>query len=853
MKMKNLPRKFIMLIMASAFFISFVNAQTCPNGMVSYWNFDDLSSNSFKDSYGSHDAGSENSIATAASAKVGSAKYLSGTDVISIADHSDFDFASNASFSIECWINYSDVNTGVNQVIIGKRDSQSSKSYWFLGIENATGNVIFEMQDNNGVYKELISPSGISTGVWHHIIGIRDESINTNKLYVDGTLVASVVYDYAGSFSSDGDVLIGAFPNSSGIPAYFYQGNIDETAIYNRALNPSEISEHLLKNTNGIGYCDGYSPVIKTTPNTKAIVGQQYIYSVHATGMPTMAYSLITGPAGMNIDGADGTITWTPSSINEDAWVVVRASNNIAPADTQSFRIFLAEAPVCPNGISVLLKLDETSGPTYIDYYNSHNSTATVAPSPAIGIINGAQSFSATTGIDIPDNANEFEWTNVSNFSFEFWMKTSTTATMVIMGRHRKADDFPDKANWWVGTDASGMATFSLQDNGDTPKLFEISGGPELSNNMWHHIIAVRDGSAQQNRLYVDGIKVTDAATNYGNSFMADVPTEISVGYWKRAVEGENEYHFNGTLDEVAIFDKAITDAEAAEFYNLGAPKGHCAIDNFAPVITSTPVTSATEDVAYTYHFTVEDVDVNDLITISAPTKPSWLNFNYITGQKTATLTGTPTNDEIGDYNVVLQVFDGTFTKEQSFTVTVANVNDAPVITSTAILTGYVGDLYAYIFSATDVDANTTLTYSVVEKPEWLSFNATNGILSGTPAQADRGQHLVILRVSDGTVNVDQTFTIEVDGPTGLENLEAAGVRIYPVPASQYLTVKFDKLTNETQLEVVSVTGSIVRKATVPANQNTFTLDLIGIEPGAYYLHIKNNSINNTGRFIITK
>ena len=47
-------------------------------------------------------------------------------------------------------------------------------------------------------------------------------------------------------------------------------------------------------------------------------------------------------------------------------------------------------------------------------------------------------------------------------------------------------------------------------------------------------------------------------------------------------------------------------------------------------------------------------------------------------------LTGTPTNDDVGDWNVVITATDDAgATATDSFTVTVANTNDAPTITST--------------------------------------------------------------------------------------------------------------------------------------------------------------------------
>ena len=125
-------------------------------------------------------------------------------------------------------------------------------------------------------------------------------------------------------------------------------------------------------------------------------------------------------------------------------------------------------------------------------------------------------------------------------------------------------------------------------------------------------------------------------------------------------------------------------------------------------------------------------------------------------------LTGTPTNDEVGDHTVVLRVNDGTVDVDQSFTITVANTNDAPTITSVAITAATEDTAYSYTFTVDDVDVGDTLTLSAPTLPGWLSFDPATGILAGTPTNDDVGDHAVVLRVNDGTVNVDQSFTINV-------------------------------------------------------------------------------------------
>ncbi|MCK5876972.1 MAG: hypothetical protein KAG43_05000, partial [Candidatus Marithrix sp.] len=77
---------------------------------------------------------------------------------------------------------------------------------------------------------------------------------------------------------------------------------------------------------------------------------------------------------------------------------------------------------------------------------------------------------------------------------------------------------------------------------------------------------------------------------------------------------------------------------------------------NDLPTFTSSAITSINEDSSYSYSITTNDVD-GDSLTITATTKPAWLNFTD-NGNGTATLTGTPTNDEVGIHNVTLNVND---------------------------------------------------------------------------------------------------------------------------------------------------------------------------------------------------
>jgi hypothetical protein len=213
--------------------------------------------------------------------------------------------------------------------------------------------------------------------------------------------------------------------------------------------------------------------------------------------------------------------------------------------------------------------------------------------------------------------------------------------------------------------------------------------------------------------------------------------------------------------------------------------------NNTAPSFTSTPVTTANEDALYTYNITVADANNVDTLTITAPTKPAWLTFTD-NGDGTATLTGTPTNAEVGSHDVVLHVSDGTLGVDQSFSINVVNVNDAPAFTSTPVTTGTQGAIYTYNVMASDPDAGAVLTITAPTLSAWLTLTDNgNGtaVLTGTPGSENVGINNVTLNVSDGTAGVDQTFTIDVgninDGPsftsTALTSVNEDSVYTYEI------------------------------------------------------------------------
>ena len=186
---------------------------------------------------------------------------------------------------------------------------------------------------------------------------------------------------------------------------------------------------------------------------------------------------------------------------------------------------------------------------------------------------------------------------------------------------------------------------------------------------------------------------------------------------------------------------------------------------NAPPVFTSTPIDTAFEDQLYEYIIIASDLN-DDILSFSIENLPEWLNL-IDNEDGTASLTGTPENDDVGVYEIKIIVEDSFSASDiQQFTLEVINVNDPPLFESTPLLSVQEGVLYQYDILATDPDEEDQLTIEAIQLPVWLTLTDQQdgtALLSGTPQNQDTGFHEVSLRVTDGAGATDeQTFQIEV-------------------------------------------------------------------------------------------
>ena len=628
-------------------------AATCPANMTSYWLLDETAGATFLDSVGGHDA-----VCTVCpdftTGRVGNALLFNGVDDgLKVPADASFNWGLADSFTIEFWTKTDSTNTCAgNQVIIG-RDDSSTDLHWWIGCWHYSGVAAFRLRDTNGNGILLFGSTPLNDGQWHHIAAVRNNASAENSLFVDGRREDSVGFSYTTGFGS------ATFPINIGwlnlTPFYHFKGTIDEVALYDRALTETEIQQHYLDGAANTGYCTDdppAAPQIISPAVTTAYAGWPYVYNVDATGNPAPTYSLSGEPAGMTIDAGSGIIQWIPGSTD----TLTVSADNSEGTDGQTFTITVLNPSLCPSDITHYWKLDEDAAGSYRDVRRANNAVCSDCPAAVPGLIENAQQFDAISRVNVKDD-NTFDWRPNDSFSIELWMMTDPASTCagteVFMGR----DDRGTSLHWWLGcSPAGGYARFYLVDKGGTDS--GVSGTTDLTDGSWHHIVATRDADSDTINLYVDGALEGTQSAAYPAGFDSRT-SPVNIGW----LNVSPYYHFVGTLDDVAVYDRVLSDTEIYQHSLAGASgKGYC--DTVTPVINPIPDQTGNEIVPFSYTVTAYG---NPAPTFSLTTSPAGMTINATTG----VISWTPAGGQAGANDVTVRAANSAGADTESFVINV--------------------------------------------------------------------------------------------------------------------------------------------------------------------------------------
>jgi Concanavalin A-like lectin/glucanases superfamily len=156
---------------------------------------------------------------------------LSGVDTFSFDGSGDYvsigqPLQTGSSYSISAWINANTTTGSLNIV------SSENSPFW---IANGT------LYAGVGGNYMAVSSGSFPTGVWKFVSMTFNNTTNTMKLFINGTLIStnsSVSQSYTSEITFIGSHYYGGSPTS------YWNGYIASVSIYNRALSDTEVSSH---------------------------------------------------------------------------------------------------------------------------------------------------------------------------------------------------------------------------------------------------------------------------------------------------------------------------------------------------------------------------------------------------------------------------------------------------------------------------------------------------------------------------------------------------------------------------------------------------------------------------------
>jgi hypothetical protein len=191
------------------------------------------------------------------------------------------------------------------------------------------------------------------------------------------------------------------------------------------------------------------------------------------------------------------------------------------------------------------------------------------------GALAGSGSYSHGTGFaDATSNLQVWAATTYNNSLDEIAIFTrELTAAEVTTLYGTRAIASSQQGGWSVRVNTTGQVVFDLW--GASAQLFGVTTTARYDDNVWHHFACTWDGLVDGTAtVYMDGAQVAQVsgssqwithAAPIGNA----LPTMLGAGYSSSALASG---FFSGALDEIAIFDHALTSAEvSSHFYGTAA------------------------------------------------------------------------------------------------------------------------------------------------------------------------------------------------------------------------------------------------------------------------------------------
>ncbi|MBI2530351.1 MAG: hypothetical protein HYW05_04375 [Candidatus Diapherotrites archaeon] len=523
------------------------------------------------------------------SGKFGNALGFDGiNDYIDVSNESLFDFERTSPFTLSAWVKWA---SGTTQTLLSKQTSAGNAPGWLL-IVNANGTLAMWLVNDAGAGWNLIhvdSVSSIGLGTWNHVVMTYDGSSTAAgvKLFINGNQSGTTIVTntLSASILNNVDVWIGN-RQFADIP---FNGTIDEAAIWNRALGAGEILEHYKRGALNLRFRTRSAPTQGTL--SSASWGGYYTESPSAIASPNNKWIEVQAL----LENSDANYTNYTPVLNDVSISCAGAQGNQAPfaglgasaysANAGSYIAFYGNTSYDPDGNIVnyawnfgdgnavaspanyplgaktLLRFDEGIDSAAGDASGNNNGgTISGAAWTSSGKFGNALAFDGVDDyVNLPQKITDAEGT------ISAWIKTGGDVSSAQ--RIYSQSTGGASSNRVAVTILSGAFRF---DAGFAPGGVQLDIG-NVQPNTWYHIVWTSDGSTIKG--YVNGANqalTVTGGSNSGQWFSGITSNYARIGNMRYDDISGNIQYFNGTIDEVAIYNRALGAGEILALYQGG-------------------------------------------------------------------------------------------------------------------------------------------------------------------------------------------------------------------------------------------------------------------------------------------
>jgi hypothetical protein len=153
----------------------------------------------------------------------------------------DYAYDMTGALTVETWIKAADVSTTGNRVIMA--DFHNTNNHRAFMLYQNGSSLRFSVSGDGATAITLNKSGALTADTWLHVVGVFRPS-EAIELYLNGELISSNTSDIPASlFNSKYSSYVGAQWTSYNSGSWF-QGGIDEAAIYDTALSAEQIKNH---------------------------------------------------------------------------------------------------------------------------------------------------------------------------------------------------------------------------------------------------------------------------------------------------------------------------------------------------------------------------------------------------------------------------------------------------------------------------------------------------------------------------------------------------------------------------------------------------------------------------------